>query len=135
MDSVSLTASVTAFIEAINKTIYYAVAVINAPTDVENVIEQLRGIRLDLETYLGLLSAAQESSDPSTRSSLQALSQLANPQDLSSPFSICLKEVEACIKKLDSTQSKTVTALRALKWPYKEKETQRMLANCASLRA
>lgn len=138
MDPLYITSSALAFIEAATKTVNYAIAVKNAPKQVKNIIEQLRSIRLDLETYLGLLSIAQESSDSFTRSSLQALGQLVNPQDSSSPFLICFKEVEACIEKLttstESTQSKTETALRALKWPFKEKETQRMLASCASLR-
>lgn len=135
MDPVSITASVMAFIDAVTKTISYVIAVKKAPADVMNVIEQLGGIRLDLETYLGILSAAQESSDAFTRSSLQAVCQIANPQDLSSPFSICSKDVEACIEKLISTQSKSEITLRALNWPFKEKETQKLLASCASLRA
>ncbi|KAL8639957.1 MAG: hypothetical protein Q9228_003071 [Teloschistes exilis] len=131
-------ANAISFIEAATKTVNYAIAVKNAPEQVQNIIEQLRSIRPDLETYLGLLSIAQEGSDSFTRSSSQAIGQLVNPQDSSSPFLICFKEVEACIEKLttstESTQSKTETALRALKWPFKEKETQRMLASCASLR-
>ncbi|KAL9586213.1 MAG: hypothetical protein Q9203_003934 [Teloschistes exilis] len=112
-------ANAISFIEAATKTANYAIAVKNAPEQVQNIIEQLRSIRPDLETYLGLLSIAQEGSDSFTRSSSQAIGQLVNPQDSASPFLICFKEVEACIEKLttstESTQSKTETALRALK--------------------
>ncbi|KAL8663004.1 MAG: hypothetical protein Q9202_004234 [Teloschistes flavicans] len=138
MDPVSVTASVIAFIEAATKTVNYVIAVKNAPKEIKNLVEQLRGMRHDVEAYLALLSTTQASPDESTCSVLSEISQLADPQNPCSAFSICFNEVQALAKKfetiVDSKQPTAKAVLQALKWPFREKETHKLLADFVILR-
>jgi hypothetical protein len=121
-DPLSATASIIAVLQLSAKVLQYLRGVTGAPKERSRLILEISSLRGVLETLQDTLNDATTKAWASTRTSL------VDPQGPLTLLETSLKEIVRKVGKHSRSPSKIDTLANSLRWPFKEREIEKLLS-------